>query len=61
MISFQALTLLLYVCQLAAEEGVFWVVPDFEFAVGCCTLTRSPGTTGTAHHLYARTRMLSNV
>ena len=52
----EALTLLLYVRRLEAQQGTYWVVPDSQSAVGALRTYQEGGKCGDGiHHLYANT------
>ena len=52
----EALTLLLCARQLAAQQGVYWVVPDSDSVVGTlCTYHAGGHCSDGIHHLYAQT------
>ena len=50
----EAMILLSYVRRLAEQPGVYWLVPDFEAAVGALRTYQEGGHCGDGiHHLYA--------
>ena len=50
----EAMILLAYIRRLSVQPGVYWLVPDFEAAVGALRTYQEGGHSGDGiHHLYA--------